>query len=141
MPLLALGPHVFEIAPLNYQQLERDTSIKAPAIARFGGRPGRQVTGYGEDPITITGILYPDELGGREELAELRATQRAKRPVSMVGWSEDGTVKGKMLGQVLILSIKTTDSKINWQGQGGKVSYSINLVPVSDAAGLLAGWL
>lgn len=141
MPLLSLGSHVFEIAPFNYQQIERDTALQAPAINRFGGRPGRQVTGYGEDPITITGILYPDEIGGRNELAALRATQRAKRPVSMVGWSEDGTAKGQMLGQVLILSIKTTDTKINFSGQGAKVSYTLNLVPVSDAAGLLAGWL
>lgn len=39
MALLALGSHVFEIAPLNFQQLMRETTVKFPAIARFGQRP------------------------------------------------------------------------------------------------------
>ncbi len=47
-PLLGLGPHIFEIAPLNFQQIERSTG-------RYGRRSavlvGVQVA---SSPATVT---------------------------------------------------------------------------------------
>ena len=63
-PLLALGPHIFEIAPLNFQALERQTEALWPTVARFGQAPGRQFVGFGENRVTITGLLRPSEPGG-----------------------------------------------------------------------------
>ncbi len=85
MPLLALGSHKFEIAPMSFQQLEDETIAEWKSIGRFGGRPGWQFTAFGEDPIRISGLLYPDELGGRDAIDALRETQRQKAPVLMVG--------------------------------------------------------
>jgi phage protein U len=128
-PLLALGPHIFEVAPLNYQEIIRETEAKWPAIARFGGRPGRQFTGFGEDVITISGLLFPDELGGRREFEAIRATQKAARPVLMMGWSPEITTAAQLLGRVVILHVGDTQSAIGRHGMGRRVSFDIEVAP------------
>ncbi|HCL63712.1 MAG TPA: phage tail protein [Rhizobium sp.] len=128
MALLALGPHLFEIEPLNFQAIDRETTVKWPAISRFGARPGRQMTGYGEDPIRISGMLYPDEIGGRDEFEALRDTQLKARPVTMVGWKGSGTA-ARIYGRVVILSIRDQQSSINRDGHGRRLGYDIELAP------------
>lgn len=140
MPLLALGPHKFEIAPMSFQQLEDETIAEWKSIGRFGGRPGWQFTGFGEDPIRISGLLYPDELGGRDAIDALRETQRQKAPVLMVGWSTDERAAAKVFGRVAIRSIRRTQTNIDAFGQGRKIAYDIGLVPIGDEAGAAAGW-
>ncbi len=132
MPLLALGPHVFEIAPLNFQAIDRETTVKWPAISRFGGRPGRQMTGYGEDPIRISGLLFPEELGGREELEAVRQTQRAARPVVMAGWSGSGTA-ARIYGLVVIIAVRDQQTAINRDGFGRRIGYDIEVAPIGAA--------
>ena len=127
MPLLALGKHKFEIAPLNFQEIERITEAKWPATARFGARPGAQFTGFGEDPLTISGLLYPHEFGGLEELEALRATQAKRRPVMMMGWALSGAAKA--FGKVVILKVADRQSAIDGKGRGRRVSFDITVKP------------
>ena len=128
-PLLALGPHIFEIAPLNFQEIERDTEAKWPAISRFGGRPGRQFTGSGEDPITISGLLFPEELGGRDEFEAIRTTQRAAKPVLLVGWSVAVSTAAQIFGRVVILRIRDRQTVISRSGHGRRLSFDIEVAP------------
>lgn len=128
-PLLALGPHVFEIAPLNFQEIVRDTEIKWPSISRFGGRPGRQFTGYGEDPITISGLLYPEELGGRDEFEAIKVTAKSATPVIMMGWSSTIATAAKVFGRVVILRVGDTQTAISRSGQARRISYDIEVAP------------
>ncbi len=126
--LLRLGPHSFEIAPLNFQELSRETEVKWPAIPRFGGKPTRQMTGEGENDLTISGLLYPDDFGGRAELEALRATQLARKPVIMAGWAAGTSVV--VWGKVAILKIHDKQTYINERGQGRKVSFKIDIAPL-----------
>lgn len=128
-PLLALGSHRFQIAPLNFQRIVRETAVKWPAVARFGGRPSRQMTGYGEDPLTISGLLYPEEFGGREELEALRATQQAARPVIMAGWALTGEA-ARIFARVVILKIRDEQTSINRDGFGRRLSFEVEVAPV-----------
>jgi len=128
MPLLALGPHVFEIAPLNFQEIERQTEAKWASIARFGGRPGRQFVGYGDDPVTISGLIYPDEMGGRGAYEAVRATQAAARAVMMIGWATESAAR--VWGRVAILTVTDTQSIISRTGQGRKLEFAIEVAPV-----------
>ncbi|MEN5279275.1 phage tail protein [Brucella sp. TWI432] len=128
-PLLALGPHIFEIAPLNFQQLERSTEALWPSISRFGGRPGRQFTGYGDDSMTISGLLFPDEVGGKAEFEAIRVTQAAAQPVTMMGWAIGMSMAANLFGRVVILNVQDTQSAINRQGYGRKIEFSIEVAP------------
>lgn len=132
MPLLALGRHVFEIAPLNFQAIDQETTVKWPSIPRFGNRPGRQMTGYGEDPIRISGLLFPEEFGGRAELEAVRATQRLGQPVIMVGWAGSGTA-ARIYGQVVILGVRDQQTSINRDGYGRRLGYEIEVAPLGGA--------
>ena len=85
--LLVLGPHVFEILPLNYQSLDRTTSATWASIPRFGGRAAKQFTGLGADDLTtISGLMFPEEFGGRGQYEAIRATQGLGIPVMMLGF-------------------------------------------------------
>ena len=128
MALLALGPNMFEIAPLNFQSIERTTEAVWAAIPRFGAAPGRQFTGYGEDPIRISGLLFPDELGGRGEFEAIRLTQQAARPVTMMGWAGSG-MAARIFGLVVILSVSDQQTSINRQGVGRRLSFDIEVAP------------
>lgn len=132
MPLLSLGPHVFEIAPLNFQQIVRTTEAKWPAIARFGTYPARQFTGFGEDTITISGLLFPDEMGGRSEYEAIRLTQRAARPVPMMGWGGQG-MSALLFGLVVIVTVSDQQTSINRDGQGRRLAYDVDVAPFHGA--------
>ncbi|HOV04217.1 MAG TPA: phage tail protein [Hyphomicrobiales bacterium] len=127
MPLLALGPHIFEIAPLNFQQIERETEALWPAIPRFGGRPGAQSVGFGEGRMTISGLLFPDEFGGRAEFEAIRETQGKRRPVMMLGWATTGAAR--VFGRVVILKVSDSQTAINAMGLGRRLSFSIEVKP------------
>jgi len=127
-PLLALGRHVFQVAPLNFREIERFTEAKWPAIARFGSAPGRQFTGYGEDSIRISGRLYPEELGGRAEFDAIRETQRAAQPVLMVGWSVSSSAAA-VFGRVVILTVSDRQTSINRSGFGRRLDFDIEVAP------------
>ncbi|GAA0599952.1 phage tail protein [Paenochrobactrum glaciei] len=129
MPLLGLGTHIFEIMPLNFQEIERTTETKWPAISRFGGRPGRQFTGFGEDSMTISGLLFPEEFGGRDKYEAIRLTQAASQPVLMLGWAVGATMAANLFGRVVILSVSDTQSKFNYTGQSRRIEFSIEVAP------------
>lgn len=129
-PLLALGPHIFQITTLNFQSLKRSTKAKWPAIARFGYAPSRQFTGFGEDSITIDGLLFPEEFQDRAAFEAIRLTQRQGKPVTLMGWAV-GSGAAEVFGQVVILSIDDTQSNIARNGQGKRIEYSISLAPFS----------
>ena len=88
----------------------------------------------------MSGLLYPDELGGRAEFEAVRATQKRARPVTMMGWSLEDSSKVEVWGQVLILSIRDTQTRLNDRGHGRKLSFEIEVAPVGDFVSLGAGW-
>lgn len=128
-PLLALGFHIFQISALNYQALERVTEAKWPSIARFGNYPGRQFTGFGENSITITGLLFPHEFNDREQFEAIRDTQAAKQPVTLIGWALGTGTAAQVFGRVVILKIEDSQSRIDRSGQGRRIEYTITLAP------------
>ncbi|MCO5082665.1 MAG: phage tail protein [Rhizobiaceae bacterium] len=136
MPLLALGPHRFEIEPLNFQAIEQEFEVKWPAISRFGGRPGRQMTGFGEDPIRISGLLHTHEFeGSREALDSLVRTHKAAKPLIMMGWADEESLKADVYGLVVILKVTHRGTKIGGSGKPRRMEYDIEIAPIPEAAG------
>jgi phage protein U len=136
MPLLALGPHRFEIEPLNFQAIEQEFEVKWPAIGRFGGRPGRQMTGFGEDPIRISGVLHTQEFeGSREALDSLVRTHKAAKPLIMMGWADEESMKAEVYGLVVMLKVTQKGTRIGASGKGRKVEYDIEIAPLGEMAG------
>lgn len=131
--LMALGPHVFEVLPLNYQELDRTTETVWASVPRLGARPARQFVGYGDDTLTISGVLFPEALGGRGAFEAIRATQAAATPIMLVGF---GTASaGRVWGRVIILSVHDRQESIGRDGAGEILTYEIEVAPYGDGPG------
>lgn len=132
--LLILGPHIFEILPLNYQELDRTTTANWVSVSRFGGRAARQFTGFGEgDNLTISGVLFPEEFGGRAKYEAIRATQSLGIPIMMVGL---GAITGaRVFGLVCIETVSDTQTHIAPNGQGRVLKFSIDVSPYGGGPG------
>lgn len=125
--LLCLGPHIFEIAPLNYQQIERETVAVWASMPRFGAQAARQFTGLGDDSLTISGLIFPEAIGGRSAYEAIRGTQGAGVPVMMVG--KGASTFARIFGLVVILSVSDTQTHIGPDGQGRVIDFSIEVAP------------
>jgi phage protein U len=130
-PILALGPHVFEILPLSLQQLDEVTRAKWPAVSRFGRAPARQYTGRGEDSLRVEGLIFNEEFGGFEDYLALKQTQRQPEPVDMIGW---GSASGyaRVFGPVVLLEVGATHEYLGTSGVGRKISFHVVVAPFGD---------
>lgn len=135
--LLQLGPHTFSILPLNYQQLERETVAKWASVPRFGQMAARQFTGLGDDSTTISGLIFPEEFGGRTEYEALRLTQAAGVPVILAGMGAASLAR--VFGLVVLLSVSDTQSYIGPTGEGRMLEFSVELAPYGGDIGLFGG--
>ena len=83
--------------------------------------------------MTISGLLFPDEMGGRDDYEAIRATQAAATPVMLVGWATVSAAR--IYGRVAILKVTDTQSIISREGYGRKLSFDIEVAPVPDGGG------
>ena len=127
MPLLRLGPVTFDIMPLNFQKIKRESEALWPTIPRFGGRPGRQHTGFGENIISIHGTLYPGEFGGQNEYERLRNLVDGAKPVMMIGWASAS--KARVFGYFVVLKIPDSLDFFNQKGDPQKITFNIDVAP------------
>lgn len=132
-PLMALGPHVFEVLPLNYQRIERLLEIRFASVPRLGVRPSRQFVGFGEDPLTISGVLFPQEFGGRAEYEAIKLTAQAALAVPLVGFGT-GTL-GRVWGLVIITMIADSQEEIGEDGAGQVLTYDIQVDAYDESGG------
>lgn len=133
---LKIGPHSFAILPMSYQTLATKTGIHLPAIARFGNDDVRQVTGRPSPEISIDGLLFPKELGGKDEYDAMRVTQARGQAVMMVGLSAS---VGRSFGRVLIEGISDTQEEIDVDGAGKMVKFSITIAGIPGSLGTPGG--
>lgn len=120
-PLLALGPHTFAVTPLNFHELSRDLELRWAAMRRLGAAPFYQAIGVGETAMVITGLLFPDAIGGWNEFRALEATARQMKPVMMVAGS------GIVHGLVVITHISEAHRSIGAAGMPRMVEFAIDV--------------
>lgn len=131
VPVLALGPVMFEILPLSLQKITESTRVKWPAIARFGRASARQFTGYGDDSFKVEGLFFNEDFGGFEDYMLLKSLQQIPEPVDMIGGAGIGSY-ATVFGPVVILDVGATHEYIGASGVGRKVTFSIELAPFGD---------
>ncbi|WP_375703813.1 phage tail protein [Bartonella sp. AD13SXNS] len=131
-PLLMLGPHLFYVDWLNFQSFEEEFSASWVCLERFGEAPGLQFTGYGNDPKTIHGVLFPEEFGDRAAIDAITRTIRVAKPVQMIRWMSDNGYSAILHGSVVITSVTKDHDYISRSGQSGRIRYAISLLPFFD---------
>lgn len=131
IPVLGIGPHVFEILPLSLQRIDEVTRAKWPSVARFGRSAARQFTGLGDDSFRIEGLIFNEEWGGHDEYIALKLTQRQGVPVDLVGWGP-GAAYARVYGAVVLLDVGARHESIGLGGVGRKITFTIEMAPFGD---------
>ncbi|MFM0244253.1 phage tail protein [Paraburkholderia sediminicola] len=125
--LMSLDQFVFGLNTASFHELQRRTSWKHPTTARVGARNARQYTGQGDDTITLTGLLTPNQFGTLQSLVTLRSMANAGDAYVLV----DGA--GRVYGAFIIEGINEGQTLHMQDGTPRRVEFTIELARVDDS--------
>lgn len=123
--MMILGMFVFTLKTAPYQQMERENTFRHNKAGRVGRAPAYQYTGPDEEPVTLSGTLYPEVTGGDVSLAALRAMAYTGKAWPLI----EGT--GTVYGMFVIAGLKQTRAEFFSDGKARKIDFSLTLKKVS----------
>lgn len=118
---MALGRYQFEALPFGFEGQDRSTDTPWAELNTAFRLNENQWTGPGSITFDITGVLFPEALGGLSQLEGLRREQLAGKPLMLV------TGAGGIHGMHIIENISEGRSYVNHAGLPRKLEYSISL--------------
>ncbi|CAN7191130.1 phage tail protein [Trinickia sp. LjRoot230] len=125
--LACLDQFAFQLSTAAYLELQRRTTWKHPSSSRVGARNARQFNGPGDDTITLTGLLSPDnDIGSLSSLKKLRKMGDDGEAYVLV----DGA--GHVYGAFIIESVEESQTLFKVNGTPRRVEFTINLARVDD---------
>lgn len=120
--LYALGPLLFEVAPFNTHETEREAEMDFAAKDVLGRRRIHEKVGEGEEQFTMHGKLFPQKLGGLDELSLANAIRSSGAPQMLV--RGDGTP----LGWFLLRKVRERSSYLDTRGIGKMIDVDLELL-------------
>lgn len=126
--MLTLGGYTFGLDTAAFQELNRSTEWNWPKQDVFGSRPVLQFTGWGEDTITLPGVIFPEHWGGTGQLDALRALGDGRAPQILI----DG--RGNILGEWVITSVQERQSVFAQRGVARRQEFTVTLKRYGDSA-------
>ena len=125
--LACLDQFAFQLSTAAYLELQRRTSWKHPSTSRVGARNARQFNGPGDDSITLSGLVSPDNgIGSLSSLKELRKMGDAGEAYVLV----DGA--GNVYGAFIIEGLDEQQGIFKRDGTPQRVEFTLNLMRVDD---------
>lgn len=119
--MMMLGPYQFGLDTAAFQELNRNTEWRWPSQDVFDSRPTLQFTGWGQDTITLPGVIFPEYWGGTTQIDDLRALGNTGKPQLLI----DG--RGNVLGQWVITSVGERGSVFAQGGVARRQEFTVNL--------------
>ncbi|MGZ2743261.1 phage tail protein [Burkholderia stagnalis] len=127
--MMSLNQFVFSLATAPFRELKRQRSWKHPTSSRIGVRDASQFAGVGNDTITLSGSVAPDN--GIGEIASIEA-------LAQMGDVGDAYVlvdgQGYVYGAYVIESVNVTGTYHTKEGVPRKVDFDMTLKRVDDSA-------
>ncbi|KVC61552.1 oxidoreductase [Burkholderia stagnalis] len=127
--MMSLNQFVFSLATAPYRELKRQRSWKHPTSSRIGVRDASQFAGVGNDTITLSGSVAPDN--GIGEIASVEA-------LAQMGDVGDAYVlvdgQGYVYGAYVIESMDVTGTYHTKEGVPRKIDFNLTLKRVDDSA-------
>ncbi len=124
MMILGMFPFALETTP--YESFTRDNSFRHVSSERVGLSPRYQYIGAGEEPITLSGTLYPEISGGDISLEMLRAMAYTGLAWPLV----EGT--GRIYGMYVITALKQTRAEFFNDGKARKIDFTLSLKKANE---------
>lgn len=119
--MLVLGSYVFGLNTAAFQELNRDTKWRWGKQEVFGDVPALQFVGYGEETITLPGVIFPEYWGGTGQLDTLRSLADQGQPLPLI----DG--RGYVLGDFVITGVQERQSTFAGMGVPLRQEFTITL--------------
>ncbi|OSK09070.1 putative bacteriophage tail fiber protein U [Escherichia coli M056] len=123
--MMILGSFIFALSTTPYQQFSRENSWRHAKAERVGASPCWQFLGADEEPVTLSGTLYPEITGGDVSLLALRAMGYTGKPWPLI----EGT--GAVLGMFVITGLKQTRTEFFSDGKARKIDFTLTLKKVN----------
>ncbi|MDK1707004.1 phage tail protein [Serratia marcescens] len=124
--MMILGMFVFMLKTVPFQQLERGNTFRHAKAERVGASPRYQYIGPDEEPVTLSGTLYPEVTGGDISLAVLRAMAYTGKAWPLI----DGA--GLVFGMFVITGLKQTQAEFFSDGKARKIDFTLTLKKVNE---------
>lgn len=125
-PMLILGDYIFGLDTAAFQELNRDTKWNWGSQDVFQALPALQFTGWGEDTITLPGVIFPEYWGGTGQLDQLRALGDTGEPQTLI------TGRGDVLGEWVVKSVSEKQSIFAQRGVGRRQEFTVTLQKYGD---------
>lgn len=124
--MFILGGYIFSIDTAAPQELSRETSWRWPSQDVFGSRQALQFTGWGEDRITLQGVIYTELIGNANQLNEMRAKADEGLPLTFI----DG--RGNLLGEWCITSVSERQDEFFVAGMPQRQAFTMTMQRYND---------
>lgn len=127
--LYLLGAVTIDTKPFSIDSMERESGSSVASKPVMGGRERKEVTGEGEDTITLSGQLLPFRIGGMSELETLHDMRRKGQRFPLMRGD------GYRFGWYYISEIAETHSEIARNGVGHVIAHRITLNQADEDGG------
>ena len=124
--MMILGMFPFSLQTTPYQSANKTNSWRHVKNDRVGKSPRYQYIGPDEEPITLSGTLYPEISGGDVSLVMLETMAFSGRPWPLI----EGT--GRIYGMYVIEQITQNRTEFFKDGKAKKIDFTLNLKRVSE---------
>lgn len=121
--MMALGPVTFDLVT-NLTETEQERDVVFAKHDVVNSDPIYEPTGGDEAPFVLSGVIHPEHLGVRGDLAKLEQAQQQQIPLTLMRGTREP------LGWVIIKKLKRNDNWLNEFGVGREIKFTVHLLRV-----------
>ena len=120
--MIALGGYRFSVNTAAHQTIAKKYAYRWASQARLEKTPAKQFTGLGDETIELSGTIYPNYLGGLDQIENMKKEAGKGKPLLLT----DGL--GNVWGQFVVTEISESNSLFFANGIPQKIDFRINLL-------------
>lgn len=119
--LYSVGAVQFDVQPVNVEEISHEVGHDFAAKDLFGAKRAREKTGEADEPLSLSGKLFPHHFGGLAQFEVLKDMARAGDPQIVV--RGDGLV----MGWFVIEKVKEKATFPDRVGVGRMIEFEISM--------------
>lgn len=123
--MLALGDYRFSVETAAYEDLVRTRTWDWTEQSLIGGFPSMQLTGKSAPAITLAGVIYPEHLGGYEQVGLMTTEADKGVPLDLLAFTNDEA--GVSLGQWVITGLTDRQGVFRANGAPRRIEFTITI--------------
>lgn len=124
IPTAQLGRFVFGLNTGSVESLSRNWSFRWASQDRMGTMPAKQFTGISDQTLSLSGMIFPGEIGEAYFIEEMAKEAGKGHPMMLVTNIKD---VGQVMNWWCITGCQETTSHLDAMNQARVISFSLSL--------------